>query len=75
MEQPKVNWPRNFRNVTIKMTDGSIIKGKINIKETGRLSQFFKEAKEDLLTVVPEEDSKKVFIINKRYILWAESEE
>ncbi len=68
MEQPKVNWPRNFRNVTIKMTDGSIIKGKINIKETGRLSQFFKEAKEDLLTVVPEEDSKKVFIINKRYI-------
>lgn len=75
MEQVKDSWARNYKRVTIKMTDGSIIKGRINIKETGRLSHLFKTLPEDFITVVPEESSKKVFIVNKNYILWAESED
>ncbi len=75
MEQPKDTWLRNYKNLTIKMTDGSIIKGRVNIKGAGRLSVLFKEIQENFVTVVPEEASKKVFMINKSYILWAESEE
>jgi hypothetical protein len=75
MEQMKDNWARNYKNVTIKMTDGSVIKGKINIRETGRLSHLFKTLPENFITLVPEEGGKKVFIINKNFILWAESED
>ena len=75
MEQAKDNWPRNYKSVTVKMTDGSVIKGKINIRETGRLSHLFKTLPENFIIVVPEEGSKKVFIINKDHILWTESED
>ena len=75
MEQTKDQWPRNYKNVAIKMTDGSILKGKINIREHKRLSLLFKTLQDNFITLVPEEGSKKVFIINKNYILWAESEE
>jgi hypothetical protein len=61
--------------VTIKMADGSIITGKVNIKETGRLSHLFKSSPENFIVLVPEEGSKKVFIINQSYILWTESDE
>jgi hypothetical protein len=75
MDQVKDNWAKNYKNVTIKMTDGSVIKGKINIRETGRLSYLFKTLPENFITLVPEEGGKKVFIINKNFILWAESED
>ena len=75
MEQTKDQWLRNYKNVAIKMTDGSILKGKINIREHKRLSLLFKTLQENFITLVPEEGSEKVFIINKNYILWAESEE
>jgi len=75
MEQPKDRWVRNFKTVAIKMTDGTILKGKINIGEAQRLSLLFRMVQESFITLVPEEGSKKVFIINKNYILWVESEE
>jgi len=75
MEQTKDQWLKNYKNVAIKMTDGSILKGKINIREHKRLSLLFKTLQDNFITLVPEEGSKKVFIINKNYILWAESEE
>ncbi len=75
MEQGRDNWPRNYKSVTLKMTDGSVIKGKINIREAGRLSNLFKTVPENFITLVPEEGSKKVYIVNKDYVLWAESED
>ena len=74
MGQLKDNWPRNYKTVTIKMTDGSIIKGKVNIKGIERLSDLFRLMADNFIPIVPEEGSKKVFIINKNYILWTESE-
>jgi hypothetical protein len=75
MEQNKDQWVRNYKKVTIKMTDGSILKGKINIREFPRLSMLFKTSPDNFITIVPEEDSKKGIIINKNYVLWAESED
>ncbi len=75
MEQTKDQWVRNYKKVTVKMTDGSILKGKINIKDFPRLSMLFKTTPDNFITLVPEEDSKKGIIINKNYVLWAESED
>ena len=75
MEQAKDQWVRNYKRVTVKMTDGSILKGKINIKDFPRLSMLFKTTPDNFITLVPEEDSKKGIIINKNYVLWAESED
>jgi hypothetical protein len=75
MEQMREQWPKNYKNVVLKISDGSIVKGKINIKELGRLSHLFKTLSDKFITVVPEEGTKKVIIINKEYIIWAESED
>ena len=57
------------------MRDGSILKGKINIKEFPRLSFLFRTSPDNFITLVPEEDSNKVSIINKNHILWVEPED
>ncbi len=75
MEQTKDQWVRNYKKVSIKMTDGSVLKGKINIKDFPRLSVLFKTSPDNFITIVPEEDPKKALIINKNYVLWAESED
>ena len=75
MQQTKDQWLRNYKKVTVKMTDGSVIKGKINIKEFTRLSMLFKTSPDNFITLVPEEDPNKAIIINKNYVLWAESED
>lgn len=72
-------WVRNYKNITVKMTDGSILKGRINIGETKRLSLLFKMSDEKFITLVPEEadeaSKESVIIINKDYILWVKSED
>lgn len=75
MEQTKDQWIRNYKKVTIKMTDGSVLKGKINIKEFPRLSILFKTSPDNFITLVPEENPNKVLIINKNHILWVEPED
>lgn len=72
-------WVTNYKNITVKMTDGSILKGKINIKENKRLSLLFKVLQEKFITLVPEEpdeaSKENVIIINKDYIVWVKSED
>ncbi len=75
MQKPTDQWVRNYKGVIVKMTDGSILEGKVNIGEMTRLSHLFKVTQENFILLVPEEGSRKVFIINKNYILWAESED
>ncbi len=75
MEQTKMGWVTNYKNVNVRMTDGSIVKGKINIKDFQKLSFLFKTTPDTFIPVVPEEGSNRVFIINKNYVLCAESED
>lgn len=75
MEQIKDHWVKNYKKVTVKMTDGSILKGKINIKEFPRLSMLFKTSPDNFIIIVSEEEPEKAFIVNKNYILWTESED
>ena len=75
MEQAKNHWVRNYKKVTIKMRDGSVLKGKINIKDFPRVSMLFKTSPDNFVTIVTEEDPKKALIINKNHVIWVESED
>jgi hypothetical protein len=65
----------NFTDVEVKISDGSTIKGKVNIRgDYNRLSDYLRYSQEQFLVIVSEEqtaDSQKVFFINKNYIVWA----
>jgi len=65
----------NFTNVEVKISDGSVIKGKVNIRgDYNRLSDFLRHSQEQFMVIVSEEsseDSQKVFFVNKNYIVGA----
>jgi hypothetical protein len=70
---------RNYKGVAIKLSDGSDIKGKVNIGDRfHRLSDLFKNSQEAFIIVVSEEPhdaAKKVYFVNKNYIVWARAED
>jgi hypothetical protein len=74
MQNLKGSYVTNYKNVIVKISDGSMIKGKVNIRETHqRLSDFFRYAQEQFITVISEEtkeESQNVFFVNKDYIVW-----
>lgn len=79
MEDLRGSYVTNYKNVAVKITDGSIIKGKVNIRDTQqRLSDFFRYSQEQFITIISEEtkkDSQNVFFVNKNYIIWAGPED
>lgn len=75
MEKVRQHYATNYKNVVVKISDGSMIKGKVNIRETHkRLSDFFRLSQEQFITVVSDESKENyqnVFFVNKNYIVWA----
>ena len=73
-----VEYVVNYNNISVKLSDGSIIKGKVNRgADYKRMSDYLKHSPEKFTTIVseePTENVKKVFVINKDYILWADIE-
>ena len=73
---------RNSREVTIKLVDGSLIKGKVNLHHDEhmlqRVSEIFTQIDEPFLVIYEatfEGKSDRVLIINKRNIVWAAPED
>ena len=78
MEQSRDQWVRNYRNVTIKVKDGTVITGRVNIGEYPRVSDLFKQTQDQYIVLAEAEHrggSGKVVIINKNEIMWAEPQE
>jgi hypothetical protein len=79
MEDIRKLYVTNFKNVEVKISDGSLIKGKVNIGENyHRLSDLFRHDNEPFIVVVSEdthESPNKVCFINKKYIIWAGAED
>jgi hypothetical protein len=79
MENFKETYLANSKNVEVKISDGSMIKGRVNIGEHyQRLSDLFRHSNDNFIVVVPEEAleiPKKVYFINKTYIIWAGAED
>ncbi|MGC1404553.1 MAG: hypothetical protein WA974_16670, partial [Thermodesulfobacteriota bacterium] len=55
MEQ-QLKWEVNYRQVTVKMSDGLVYTGKVNIRQFPRLSDFFRNAEDRFLVVISEPD-------------------
>jgi len=72
----KLQYEVNFKNVTVKMSDGTSITGKVNITSFQRLSDLFRQSRDNFLTLAVEEGGvQKVVMLNKAYIVFAESED
>ena len=71
-----IDYIKNDKNIKAKITDGSIITGKINILDFSRLSDYFKQTNETFITILAEETergAKKATIVNKDHIIWADT--
>jgi len=78
MEKSVENYKAEYKNITIKTTDGSTIFGKVNIGEKERISDIFTGNKSLFIVMVDvsyKENVGKTMFINKRHIVWAEPEE
>ncbi|MBW1693255.1 MAG: hypothetical protein JRJ41_03665 [Deltaproteobacteria bacterium] len=71
-------WVKQFQTVTIKIKDGTIITGKLNIGDYPRVSDLFKQSPDQYLVLADAEhrgSSGKVVIVNKSEIVWVEPED
>jgi hypothetical protein len=67
-----------YSDITVKLTDGSVIKGQVNHgHDFKRLSDYLKLSSDKFITIVyedPTKNSKKVLVVNKDQIVWADIE-
>ncbi len=78
MDPVESHWVKQFRTVTIKIKDGTIVTGKLNIGEYPRVSDLFKQTADQYLVLADVEhrgSTGRVIIINKSEIIWVEPEE
>jgi hypothetical protein len=71
-------WVRNYRGVTIKIKDGTVISGKVNIGEYARVSDLLRQSQDQYIVLTEAEhrgSAGKVVIINRHEIMWAEPKE
>jgi hypothetical protein len=67
-------WEVNYKRVTIKMSDGSVFTGEVNIRAFQRVSDFFRSADDQFVVLVSEEvQSRRVVMVNRNYVIWAEA--
>jgi hypothetical protein len=70
-------WVRQFQTVTIKIKDGTVITGKLNIGDYPRVSDLFRQSPDQYFVLSDAEhrgSSGKVVIVNKSEIVWVEPE-
>jgi hypothetical protein len=67
-------WEVNFKRITVKMSDSSVFGGKVNIRGFQRLSDFLRGTDDKFIVILSEDEQpQKVMMVNKNYILWAET--
>ena len=50
------NYTKNYKNFSVKLSDGSCIKGKVNLgADYKRLSDFLKHSSDKFITIVQED--------------------
>ena len=78
METGGDHWVRNYRNVTVKIKDGTIINGNLNIGDYARVSDLLRLSSDQYIVLSDAEHrggKGKVVIINKNEIMWAEPQD
>lgn len=67
-----------YVKVAIKMIDGAILNGKVNLSSKQRVSDLFTKSSNPFIVVVgalTKEAEDKIFFINKNQIIWVEPED
>jgi hypothetical protein len=75
MEDNNKNYKKEYRNITVKTSDGSMLLGKVNIGANERVSDLFTQTENPfiiLFDVEYRDGSGNVFFINKNHIVWVE---
>jgi hypothetical protein len=75
METIADDWKRNFRTVTVRLSDGTTVTGKLNIGEYTIVSDFFRHSDHQFLVLSGAEhcgNAGKVMIVNRDEIIWVE---
>jgi hypothetical protein len=82
MDVKMISRRRAPRQVTLKLTDGSVLQGKVNLYyeevPLNRVSDLFTEHRDPFLVlfdVAMEGQAAQVFIINKQHIVWVTPED
>ena len=78
MEEVKRGYKKEYRNITVRTTDGSTVLGKINIGINERVSDLFTRSENPfiiLFDVEHRDGSGKVLFINKRNIVRVEPDD
>ena len=78
MVEKKDSYKREYRDITVKTTDGSILSGKINIGIKSRVSELFTQVDTPFIVLSDVENEKgysKVLFINKNNIVWVETKD
>ena len=72
--EKEAEWEVNFKRINVKMSDGSVFSGKVNIRGFQRLSDFLRGTDDRFVVILSEVDqAQKVMMVNKNYILWVEA--
>jgi hypothetical protein len=68
----------NYKTVVVKLGDGTILNGKVNVPPNGRLSDVF-TSKEKTFVIIVESDSVErsydTIVVNKQEVVWAEPDD
>ncbi len=78
MEQSRGVYKKEYRDVTIRTTDGNILKGKVNIGLKARVADLFTRTDDPFIVLSDVESgqgTKHVLFVNKNNIVWVEPEE
>lgn len=66
----------HYKNIKAKISDGSIVIGKINVVSFARLSDYLRQSNDKFVTILSEETEeggKKATLVNKDHIIWADT--
>jgi len=78
MEMKEKIQTQEYRSITVRVSNGSTIHGKVNIAGRERASDIFTQSDPPFIVMVDamvREGYSKIIFLNKRHIIWAEPED
>jgi hypothetical protein len=68
----------NYKDVTVKLTDGTVLNGKVNIYSYDRISDVFTNKKKTFVIIVESDSAERSYqtiIVNKKEVVWVEQDD
>lgn len=78
MEEPAKQFRKEYRNISLKTSDGSTIRGRVNLGIKERVSDLFTKSERPFIVITDashRDGAGKVLFVNKMHIIWAEPED